>query len=154
MTFRNLEDALVTEVGVILKDVATTRADGAAAVGFSGYAYSLPVTMAGEDEDSLFPFYIVKTLSGRTDDDEDYWHVSADVVIGVHDDAPAMGHEHVLIAIQRIVDRFANDPSLGGRFRAEQDMEWVVSDDNPYPWHFGAVTITFSVGKIGRKYYG
>lgn len=153
MTFKDLQDDLIEEVGVILKDMVTTKADGTQAAGFTGYAYDLPVTMAGEDEEALFPFYIVKVLSGETKEDADWWHVGVDIIIGIHDDAPSLGHEHVMIAIQRVANRFVYDPGLAKKYRAEQDVKWFISDESPYPWHFGSVAITFSVGKIGRKEY-
>jgi len=49
------------------------------------------------------------------------------------------------------VDRFAWDPLFKKMYRADQDIQWAVGEDDTYPFYFGAVAITFSVPKIGRK---
>ena len=150
MTFRNLQDALLEEVGVILKDMQSQTADDNKAVGFHGYAHTLPVMKSDEDdEEKLFPLYIVKIAEGKTAEDNDCWHVSADIILGVHE-MDGGGHEHILTAIQRIVDRFAAEPKLKA-FRADQDMTWQVGEEDSYPYYWGAVAITFSVPKISRR---
>ena len=150
MTFRNLQDALLDEIGVILKDMVSTTADDKKAVGFHGYAHTLPIMRSDdEDEEKLFPFYIIKLTEGRTQGDGDCWHAVADIILGVHEEDGA-GHEHILTAIQRIVDRFAAEPDLKA-FRADQDMTWQVGDEDTYPYFWGAVSITFSVPKILRR---
>lgn len=58
--------------------------------------------------------------------------------------------------IQRLVNRFAAEPLLDHKYRAQQDMEWAVQDEETYPYFFGGVRIKFSVPKIGRgdPFYG
>ena len=150
MTFMKLEDALIDEVGAILKDVVSHTADGNKAVGFHGYRHELPVLKSDEDdEEKLLPFYIIRIAEGTTADDNDHWHVAADIILGVHEEG-ADGHQHILIAIQRIVDRFAENPVLKA-FRADQDMKWQAGEEDRYPYYFGAVSITFSVPKANRR---
>ncbi len=150
MTFRNLEDALLKEVGVILKDMQSLTADDNKSVGFHGYLHELPIMKSDEDdEEKLFPFYIIRIAEGTTADDNDCWHVSADIILGVHE-MESGGHQHILTAIQRIVDRFASVPALGA-FRADQNMTWQAGDEDTYPYYYGAVSITFSVPKANRR---
>lgn len=150
MTFRNLQDELVAEVGVILKDMVSKTADDNKAVGFHGYAHELPILKSDEDdEEKVFPFYIVRIPEGTTQDDDDHWHVTADIILVVHETEPG-GHQHILTAIQRIADRFAAEPTFGA-FRADQDMKWQAGDEDTYPYYYGAVSITFSVPKITRR---
>ena len=152
MTFKNLQDDLIKKVGEILKDVVTTDANGEKAAGFKGYAHALPIIQTDdEDPEMFFPYFIVRFDSGRTADDDDCWHVATDIIIGIHETKAHGGHEHVLIAIQRIVDAFAADPWMGGKYRADQDIRWAVEEDDTYPYYFGAVGITFSAPKIARK---
>ena len=150
MTFRNLQDELLSEVGVILKDMVSKTADDNKAVGFHGYAHELPILKSDEDdEEKLFPFYIIRIAEGTTQDDDDRWHVAADIILGVHE-TEGGGHEHILTAIQRIVDRFAGTPEMGA-FRADQDMKWQAGEEDTFPYYYGAVSITFSVPKITRR---
>ena len=152
MTFKDLQDDLINEITEILKDVVTTNANGEVVTGIKGYAHALPIVQSNdEDPEQYFPYFIVRFDEGRTRDDDDCWHVATDIIIGVHDMALHGGHEHILIAIQRIADRFAWDPQLDHKYRADQDIRWAVGEDDTYPHYFGALGITFSTPKIGRK---
>lgn len=169
MTFKNLQDDLITEVETLLKDVVTRNTDGEKVVGVKGYAHRLPITQSDEDDPAqYFPYFIVRFDNGRTRDDDDCWHVAVDIVLGIYDQGTDIsdasgedeeakakllisGHENILVMIQRIVDRFAWDPLFNKTYRADQDIQWAVGEDDTYPLYFGAVAITFSVPKIGRK---
>lgn len=150
MTFRDLQDALVEEIGSILSEMKTTTADGVERIGFNGYPQDLPeIYSDDESPEQFFPYYIVRIDSGKTADDEDCWHVAVDVVLGVHEDGPG-GHRHILTAIQRIVNRFTETPRMGN-FRADQQMEWATGEGDYSSYQFGAVSLTFSVPKIARR---
>ena len=163
---------MITEIETILKDVVTKNTDGEKVVGVKGYAHRLPITQSDEDDPAqYFPYFIVRFDTGRTRDDDDCWHIAVDIVLGVYDAGTDIsqvetndegeeetraaylisGHENILIMIQRIVDRFAWDPLFKKMYRADQDIQWAVGEDDTYPFYFGAVAITFSVPKIGRK---
>ena len=150
-TFKELQDDLITEVESILKDVRTDDTDDNEVTGFKGYAHRLPILQSDEDDPAqYFPYFIVRFSGAKTADDDDCWHVDTDIIIGVHDMATSDGHEHILIAIQRIADRFAEDAWMGN-YRADQDIEWAIAEEDTYPFYFGAVAIKFSAPKIGRK---
>lgn len=152
MTFRDLQDDLIAEIEEVLKDIVTTNANDEQVSGLKGFAHALPIIQSDdEDPEQYFPYFIVRFDNGKTADDDDCWHIATDIVIGIHDMALHGGHENVLTCIQRIVDRFAWDPQLDKKYRADQDIQWAVGEDDTYPYYFGAVAITFSTPKIGRK---
>lgn len=152
MTFLNLENALIEEISRILADIHTTSADGELITGVNGFKNKLPLIESDEESDSQFsPFFIVFTSGGKTEDDADWWHVDVSITFGVHDDTPEGGHEHILIMCQRVLDRFAAEPLLDRRYRAEQDMRFMMSDEDAQSYYYGGVGITFSVPKIGRR---
>lgn len=152
MTLKNLQDDLIAEVAEILKDVRTKNTGGKEVAGIAGHPHMLPILQADEDDTAqYFPYFIVRLGSGLTENDDDCWHVAADVILGVHETAAERGHESVLICIQRIVDRFAYDPQFAGRYRVDQKIQWEVQDSDTYPFYFGAVALTISMPKIGRK---
>ena len=163
MTFFELEDALIEDLESVLKDIVTKNADGNEVAGLTGYKNRLPVTQSFEgDSTKFFPYFIVRIDSGQTKDDEDWWHVAVDIIIAVHElELEGQGHKHILIAIQKIVDRFATDPQLHDshdpegvfRYRAEQKIDWALQEDDTYPFYYGAVALTFSVPKIKRRAY-
>ena len=150
MTFRDLQDALIKEVGKLLSEMHTVTADGKERVGFNGFPQELPQIFSDEESpEQFFPYYIIRIDSGRTQDDEDCWHVTCDIVLGVHEKDGA-GHLHILTAIQRIVNRFAETPRMGN-FRADQQIEWATGEGEGVPYYYGAVSLTFSVPKITRR---
>ena len=152
MTFRDLQDDLIEEIEKITKDIITKNANDEQVSGLKGYAHALPIIKTDdEDPEHFFPYFIVRFDNGVTKDDDDCWHVATDIIIGIHEMDTYGGHEHVLTAIQRIVDRFAYEPQLNKKYRADQDIEWAVGEDDTYPYYFGAVAIKFSTPKIGRK---
>ena len=109
-------------------------------VGVKGYKYRLPlVTADDEDESQFFPYFLVRLSEGKTEDDDSPWLVTADIILGVcENDKDVPGHEHIIVMIQRITDRFAAEPLLNNKFRAEQDLEWAVQDEDTYPFYLEA----------------
>lgn len=152
MTFKNLQDDLIAEIEELLKDVRTKNTDGEEVVGIKGYPHQLPILQADEDDPAqYFPYFIVRFDLGKTENDDDCWHIATDVILGVHEAATEKGHEHILVMIQRIVDRFAWDPQFAKKYRVDQNIQWAVQEDDTYPFYFGAVALTISAPKIGRK---
>lgn len=153
MTILNFQKALMEEVGNILKGVGTKNVSGESVDGVNLYAQNLPVTESAEDDASeFFPYAIVKVYGGETKDDDSPWEVLAEIHLGVHDAAEDnQGHQHVAIMIQRLINRFAAEPLLAGKYRAKQNIEWALESEELYPFFFGDVWIWFDVPKIGRR---
>ncbi|KAI4444650.1 hypothetical protein FMM80_25285 [Schaedlerella arabinosiphila] len=153
MTILNFQEELAKDVEHILKDVVTTNAAGERIHGVTVYKQQLPViTSDEEDESKFFPYAIERLDEGKGVDDDSPWMVTADVLLGLHDAEPSnQGHQHILVMCQRLIDRYAAEPLLAKKYRAEQDMEWAVQDADTYPYFFGGVRIKFSVPKIGRR---
>ncbi len=153
MTILNFQDALMEETGNILKGVGTKNASGENVDGVNLFAQNLPIVQSDEgDESKFFPYAIIKVYDGGTEGDDSPWTVTADIHLGVYDpDEDNQGHRHVAIMIQRLVNRFAAEPLLVRKYRAQQDMEWAMQDEETYPYFFGGVRIRFSVPKIGRR---
>lgn len=144
---------LTAEIENILEDVVTKNTAGESVTGVKGYEYRLPLIVSDEeDESQFFPYFIVRPSEGRTEDDNDPWLVTVDILLGIcENDKDALGQKHLLVMIQRIVDRFAAEPLLNKKYRAVQKMEWAVQDEDTYPFYFGGVEIKFRVPKIGRR---
>lgn len=121
--------------------------------GVNVYEQNLPVvTDDEEDESQFFPYALVKLETGKTADDDSPWVVATEIHFGICDHSKKnIGHRHIMNMIQDVVDRFAAEPLLNQKFRAEQDIEWAVQDEDTYPFYFGGVAISFNVPKIGRR---
>nr|WP_325300176.1 hypothetical protein [uncultured Dysosmobacter sp.] len=153
MIASQLQRDLTKEIGEILRDLRFKDAQGKEVVGANGYYQQLP-TITEDDDDSskFFPYYIVRIQDGETKDDDDPWTVTTNILLGIYDDDPETnGHFAVLGMIQRITDRFAAEPLLNGRYRANQDINWALQDEDTYPFYFGGIEIKFSVPKIERR---
>ena len=153
MTILNFQNALMEETGNILKGVGTKNTSGEIVYGVNLFAQNLPIVQSDdEDESKFFPYAIIKVYDGRTEDDDSPWTVTADIHLGVYDsDEDNQGHQHIAVMIQRLVNRFAAEPLLDQKYRAQQDMEWAMQDEETYPYFFGGVRMKFSVPKIGRR---
>lgn len=152
MIATHLQDALMEDVREILKDIITKDKSGERVEGANVFAQQLPVFRAHEgDASKTLPYAVVKLLSGVTAN-EDTWTVTAGIYLGVCDmDQENQGHRHVLVMIQRIIDRFVSEPLLDERYWAQPEMEWALDTEDLYPNFYGAVCIKFSVPKIGRR---
>lgn len=153
MTALDFQEELAQEVGNILKDIVTVNAAGERVSGINVYKQNLPIITSGEEDDSkFFPYAIVRLYEGETEDDDTPWTDTADILFGVYDqDESNQGHQHIMVMCQRVLDRFAAEPLLARKYRAEQDMEWAIQAEDTYPYYFGGVRIKFSVPKIGRR---
>ena len=152
MTAAHLQDALMEDVREILKDIITEGGSGERVEGVNVFAQQLPVFRAHEGEASkTMPYAVVKLLDGATVN-EGPWTVTAGIYLGIRDrDQENQGHRHVMVMIQRIIDRFVSEPLLAERYRAQPEIEWALDTEDLYPNFYGAVCIKFSVPKIGRR---
>lgn len=153
MTHQFLITDLIAEVEKILDDVQTKNTSGETVSGVNGYEQSLPVVMEDEEDDSkYFPYFIVRMGEGSTEDDNDPWTDTVNILFGVYDDdKQTNGHRHILTMIQRVTDRFAKEPLLNKKFRAKEKMSFALQDEDTYPFYFGGVEMRFSVPKMGRS---
>lgn len=153
MTALELQKDLATEVENILKDVITKDVDGNQRSGVTAYRQFLPkVTEDDEDETKFFPYAIIRLSEGTTPDDFTAWQVPTDILLGVYDDDPKMdGGDHIMVMIQRIIDRFSQEALLARKYRCESKMDWAVQDEDTYPYYFGGVRLVFDIPKIGRS---
>ena len=172
MTFLDLQDELIKEVGSILSDMIFEKPSGDGYVtttGVKGYAHDLPLAVEASDSLQRFmPYFIVRITDGKVENDDDPWIVYADIMFGVFDDYiekgirnqetpesewefEPQGHKQILTMIQRVSSRFLEEPMLAKRYRAMQDMEFAMESDDTYPYNFGGIRIGFLSPKIGRR---
>lgn len=157
MIVQDLQDALVSEITDLLSETTSTNAENEIVTGVTGYEQFLPVLRNDDDTpDMFFPYFIVRLDTGKTADDNDLWNVRTDILIGIHDEGNENdGHKIVLNCINRIINRFSQEATLGipGRkaFRCQSEMEWALQDEDTWPYFFGGVSLTFSVPKPTRR---
>lgn len=157
LTPLDLQFSLLEALTEALKDVATTDEEGATRHGFRGFLQQLPLYADDdEDPDRFFPYFIVRLENGNTVNDDEPWTVTVSILVGVHDDGTDnQGHKSLLVALNRIVNRFSREATLGApgykAFRCLPEMHWELQEDDTYPYFFGGVLLKFTVPKAMRE---
>ena len=68
------------------------------------------------------------------------------LVIGIYDDNPAnQGHKAVLEIIERIQAHYEGTPLLAGQFVFDDPFNWVLQDEQSWPYFYGACNLTFKL---------
>ena len=166
----DLQKALAEEIEKITKDMPFKRY-GADGDGYriKAYLQDLPIPgkreASGEFEDEnadetgvfSFPWAIVKLDTGLTAGPSERHRVNVIVVVGVYDDAPdRSGYRGVMIALERIMERFSKRPLLAGKFTAVQldgntMFRWSLQDEDTHPYYYGALEMAFEMTGIIRE---
>lgn len=148
-----LEKSLLKEVINLLADMQFENPDGKTVIGVTGYEQRLPqITEDDEDTSQFFPYAVVRCTNWNTKDDIDPWHVTLDVFFGVYDDNKnGHGHEVLINMIEKVANRFVHEPLLVGSYRAEQNIDAELQDEDTYPYYFGGIEFAFTAPKIERK---
>ena len=150
---------LYDEAGAQLSDdrestgIVFKKADGTTVIGATGYRQQLPrIVQDDEDTDQFFPYFIVRIETGHTPSDNEPWDVTVDILLGIFDD-DTQNDGHVVIAdmIQKITDYFVAYPLLDHKYRALQDMDFALQDEDTYPYFFGGIEMKFWVQKAQRE---
>lgn len=150
MTLFELQEALCTDVERVLKDVETQNKQGERISGVKAYRRMLPITDSDEEIYSLFPYALIRIYDGGAASPATPWTVTAAVHLGVYDDnKDNRGHEHILIMMQRLMDRYSSDPNLDNA-TATGNIKFIGQDDETYPLYFGGVEIEFNLPRIPR----
>lgn len=146
--------ALIKEIESLLSDMEFKKTDGQIVHGVTGYEQNLPqITEDEEDISEFFPFALVKIAPGwSTKDDEDTWHATVDIIFGIFDeDTRSAAYETLVNMIEKVTNRFNYEHLLDGSYRAEPAMTTEIQDDQPYPYSYGGVEMTFTLPKIERR---
>lgn len=154
MTILDFQETLKKEIGSVLQNSCIRKdSNGNRISGVNMYKQDLPIIMEDdEDVSQFFPYAIVRILEGSTPEDDEPWIVTANILLALEDSSTARsGYLDIMGMIQKIIDRFVSEPRLNEYYRALQDIEWAIQDEDTYPYYFGGVQIKFYLPKIGRR---
>lgn len=106
-----------------------------------------------EEEDQseeLFPYIIVKLDSGKIMNEDEAAKV--ELLIATYDnDLENQGHKDILNIINKIYERFYKNPMLANKYYLVNDIDWVLQDDDMYPYYYGAMGMEFKVRMFKRE---
>lgn len=145
---------LIKDLTALFSNISTKDTLGKTVKGVKGYPQRLPIVESDEeDESQFFPYFIVRISEGNTPDDDTPWLVAVDILFGIYDntlDVP-VGSQKIMIMCERLINHFAEEPLLAKKYRAEQDIEFALQDEDTHPYYFGGVRIKFNIPKVARR---
>lgn len=154
-TLIDLEKSLAAEFESMFSERTFMNSIGHS-VPLKSYVHSLPIKQGDDDvllDEHLPEPYIVSEINGgKKATDDDAHIVTVSVVICVCDDNTARhGHQDILSIIHSIVERFGQNPVLGGRFVMRPALDWSLSDEDTYPYYYGGLLMQFEVPAVEKE---
>lgn len=151
MTPLELQDELVAEMQKIFAGNKYQTPAGER-VPINVFAQSIPVNESDEDDDPI-PYIIIRLNSGEDKGGRDSNNtVKLVVIIGIYDhEREAQGHRDVMNIIQKVYQRFHEDPNLNGKAVYAGEFDWAMQEDTYYPYSFGACSLSFHIAAIRRE---
>lgn len=159
MTVFQLQRDLAEEIEIILSDMLFKNPQGKM-VPMKAYCQDIPkrqqvirkgALMPEEEEtEDPYPFCIVKAESG--DIFIEVQRVSIMLILAVfNDDTQNQGQQELLNVIHKISERFIKDPVLKDMYRMEDGIEWVLDDEDRYPYFVGGMTMKWDTFFVERE---
>lgn len=151
MTPLELQDELVAEMPKIL-DGYLYHTPAGKRVPINVFPQSLPVNET-DDEDDPIPYIIVRLNNGEDKGGRDSNNtVKLVIIIGIYDHGrEAQGHRDVMNIIQKVYQRFHENPNLNGKAVYAGEFDWAMQEDTYYPYSFGACSLSFNIAAIRRE---
>lgn len=151
MNARALQDALVEDLKELFKSRKFKSPDEKR-TSLSVFPQLLPKRNSEEDDDP-FPYIIVRIDSGTIETQTDPHKVAVLILVGVYDeDAENQGHRVVLEILETIQKHYEEIPLLNGKFTFTDPFNWVLQDEESFPYFYGAANINFNLPAPRRKW--
>lgn len=151
MTPLELQDLLVEEFKELFKDYAYKTPKGER-IPLNVFPQHIPINETDDEEDPV-PYLIVRLNTGDDEGTRDSNNtVNLVIIVGIFDDdLKAQGHRDILNIIQKIYERFHENPNLRNKAAYTGEFHWATQEDNYYPFFFGACSISFHIAAIRRE---
>ena len=146
-----LQDLLVEEFKELFRDYTYKTASGDRK-NLAVFPQHIPINETDEEEDPV-PYLIVRLSTGDDDGTRDSNNkVNLVIIAGIFDDdLQAQGHRDIMNIIQKIYQRFHENPNLKNKAAYTGEFHWAAQEDNYYPFYFGACSISFYIAAIRRE---
>ena len=147
----DLQDELAKVIAEILKENRYKHPLGKM-VPMKVFTQNVPYDETDDDEDPI-PYVIVRLHSGEDEGSKDsFYTVKVVFIIGMFDDGlEAQGYRDVMGVINKIYRRFHTNPNVNGVAVYAGAFDWMLQDDNYFPYCFGACTLDFHIPAIRRE---
>lgn len=152
MTPVQLIEDLKEELEEVLKHMQFPDELTGKTTGIHVFDFGIPFEKTSEDKKKKYPYILIVPEEGGIETAASPQTVKIYLLIGIYDNGMEnQGKRHVLNVINDICGRFLVNPALKGKYYADEKIAWVVDSDEEYPYHFGAVWLTFNMPAIRRE---
>lgn len=141
-----LQDKLVEEINTLFSGFKLKNAEGEK-VSINVYPQFLPAK-TGQKDKNHFPYILVILLDG------DIKKTEANIcrvliMVGIYDDdTNHQGYKDVLNVMQKIYNYLARKRIIDKKYELKYPIDWKLSDEDTYPYYFGAIETNWTVGKV------
>jgi hypothetical protein len=150
MTPLMLQDMLVEEMKLILDGYLYKNPLGDR-VPMQVFAQHIPIRETDDDEYPV-PFIVVRLDGGADPGGESNNVVDIMIIVEVWDDnLDSQGYKDTMNVIQKIYQRFHENPNLNNRAVHSGAFEWALQENEGYPYFVGACTMSFYIPAIRRE---
>ncbi len=150
MNARELQRAVKDDLTALFQETRYRNPEGQPST-ISVFKQHLP-KQETEDADDPFPYIIVRVDSGGIATQADPHKVAVILLIGTYDDGTDnQGHEAVLEILEKIQHHYEEKPLLAEQFVFTDPFNWVLQDEESYPYYFGAANLSFNLPATRRK---
>ena len=144
MNARELQEAVCKDIEELFRGDSFQTVDGGMTGKVRTFRQYLP-RLEAENEETLFPFVIVKVDCGKIESPTEAHRVRLLLWAGVHDDNPENnGHLGVLEILERIQQHYQEQPALGPAVAAHP-FEWAMQDEESFPFFYGGCYVYFDL---------
>lgn len=154
MTPENLETALAEEIKKLFDGFRQKNSIGEY-VPLNIWEDCTPLKTDVTDSDGqsvIDPYIVVRAVRGTTSDPGAHQNVTVDLIICVYDDETERQGMKDLHHIIRVISlRFQKEPLLAGAYSLLYPIDWMISDEDTYPFYFGGMEFHFELPVITRE---
>lgn len=142
-----LQDYLVEDMknlfdGFLLKNVENKQ------VPINIYSQYLPAKKSQNDTNH-FPYIVIKLLDGDGKDEESNDTCRISFIIGIYDDdTNYKGYKDLINVIEKIRQHLFSIRIFDNKYSIEYPYNWIIHDDDTYPYFFGAIETHWTVPKV------
>lgn len=149
MTPQDLQAEIKEFLNEVTEDISLKDIDGKETI-LQIFNQNLP--KRNTDEDDPYPYCIVRLINGSSNAVEDEENgIRVLLIFGiVNQDMQNRGHEDILGIINRIILRLSENNVLKTFYQTGK-IEWVLDDEDTYPYFFGGMDLTFAPAFIPRR---
>lgn len=150
MTPNQFSASLKKELGDVTSHIRLQTPSGEASK-INIFEFGLPIEKTKEDSGRKFPYILITLPDGYIQGSEPQ-KVYVHLLVGVYDNGGEnQGKSWVLNIINDICERFLANPVLEGRYYADDEIKWVIDEEEKYPYHYGMVELAFNLPASRRE---